>query len=626
MKNICNFLILLILFFSPLFSDDDINNILYQIQKQSDLSKKTKKESVGHVSVFTRDDLNKLRLTSLKELLNYVRFASYTENALGFPDPFYTTKNPAVNDMALKIYLDDRAIYSSYFGTGIQFYGKINLNFIDHIEIYWGVPSFNFGISTGYNVIKLYTKYPKRENSTTLNSFIGSYGTYDINGIAAYEYEDFGYLLSIDKANLRQKNAYLYENFPLERDLTNEYLYSKFYTKNHQLTLSLLHGKYDNFIGFSEHIKPQENYTKFTDLYFAYNYLSDDESLKIYAGYTQGKHNSYDQGDPLITIDKNQNIDKWYAITKERLFDVHIAKLFDFDKYDLEVGLKGRYKDYKVTKNEINGINILPVQNYNKEITTSFYFENKYLFDQNNLLISSMKYDKFFRNGGVKDSSSFSARVGYIYNSNFWFSKTFAIYSKNPEGIYQFLNYVNFSKLANKKQELKAINTELGFHVNKADIALTYGLMSSKNSALSSIDMNLYSITFNYEFDLQNSFKSAFWLYSNNYAKNTTEDTTKKLKKGAYIALLNRYHKFDFANSLFYYSLETDEKNFFSFDTTITYNATDKLSFYIKGKNLFNDKLTQTFTKKASYPEEKETSVDVSMQDRVVYFGIEYSF
>lgn len=626
MKKIYKLFILLSLLVSTLFSADEIGDILYKIQKQSDLSNKTKKESVGHVSVFTRDILDKLRLTSLKELLNYVRFASYTENALGFTDPFYTTKNPAVNDMALKIYLDERAIYSSYFGTGIQFYGKINLNFIDHVEIYWGVPSFTFGISPGYNVIKLYSKKPSRENSTVLNSYVGSFGAYNANAITAHEYENFSYLLSMSKENIKQKNAYLHSDFALKRNIMTEFLYSKFYTKNHNFTFSLLHAKYDNFIGFSELIKPQDNYTKLNDLYFGYNYLSDNESLKLYLGYTYATHRSYDEGNPLINQNKDVKIYNWYGITKEKLLDIHVAKLFNFGKYDLELGLKGRYKNYKVTQNKINDINMLPSQDYNKEITASLYIENKYLFDENNLLVSSIKYDKFFRNGDVKNTNSFSARIGYIYNSNSWFSKTFATYSKNPEGIYQFLNYVNFSNLANKKQELKAINTELGLHLDKADISFTYGFLSSKNSSLSSIDMNLYSFVFNYEFNLQNSLKSSFWMYSNNYAKNAIKNQSNKLKKGAYITLFNNYDKFNFANSLFYFNLDTKDKNFFSFDTTITYNVSNNLSFYIKGKNLFNDKLTQTFIKKAYYPKEKETKVDVSMVDRAIFFGIEYSF
>lgn len=624
MKNLHLLVILSLLCHMPSFSSDEIKNILYEIQKESDLSKQTKQESVGHVSVFTRSDLDKLRLTSLKELLNYVRFASYTENALGFTDPFYTTKNPAVNDMALKVYLDDRAIYSSYFGTGIQFYGKINLNFIDHIEIYWGVPSFSFGISTGYNVIKLYTKSPTRENSTSIGAYVGSYGTYGVDGISAYEYEDFGYLLSLSGGNLRQKKAYLHKDFALKRDIENEFLYTKFYTKNHSLAFSLLRADYDNFIGFSELIKPEKNYTKLIDIYFSYNYLSDDESLKMYIGYTNGKHKSYDQGNPLIFQSENEKIYNWHAITKEELLDTHIAKVLKFDKFDFEIGFKGRYKHYKVTENKINNINILPAQDYNTEITTSLYAENKYLFNQHNLLVSSIKFDKFFRNADVKNTSSFNARLGYIYNSNLYFFKTFATYSTNLEGIYQFLNYVNFSNYAHKKQELKAINTEFGVHLDKADISLTYGLLSSKNDN-EPINLSLYSVVFNYDFDLKNSLKSSFWLHSNRYAKNITKES-KRLKKGAYVTLLNTYEKFDFANSLFYFSLDTKDKNFFSLDTTITYNATNNLLFFIKGKNLLGDRLSQTFTKKAYYPVKKETSVDIAMYDRAVYIGFEYSF
>lgn len=618
------FFLLFVIINLSLFAEE-IQNYLYEIQKESDLSKQTKQESVGHVSVFTRNDIDRLRLNNLKELLNYVRFASYTENALGFSDPFYTTKNPAVNDMALKIYLDDRAIYSPYFGTGVQFYGKINLNFIDHIEIYWGVPSFSFGISAGYNVIKLYSKKTTRENATTLNASFGSYGSYNLDGVAAYDYGDFGYLLSISKGKFGQKNAYLHEGFALRRDVKDEFLYSKFYKQNHNFTFSFLRANYDNFIGFSEIIKPEKNYTKLKDMYFAYDFLSEDKSWKFYAGYAAATHKSYDQGDPLIFADKDTKIYNWYGQTEEQMFDSHLAKTLKFNKFDLEIGLKARHKHYKVPKNQINGDTILPEQDYNSETTASLYAENKYLFNDENLLVSSVKFDKFFRNADAKDTSSFNARVGYIYNGSLYYSKTFATYSKNPEGVYQFLNYVNFSDITDKKQSLKAINTELGLHLEKADISLTYGFLSSKNNASSSMDMSLYSINFNYDFDVKNSLRSSFWIHSNSYAKNSISEQ-EKLKKGAYLTLLNTYKNFDFANSIFYFSLDTKDKDFFGIDTTITYNATKNLSFYIKGKNLLNDRLNQHFIKTATYPNVNQTSVDVSMYDRAVYFGVEYSF
>lgn len=614
-------------FFCFLQAYDKLDMQIKAYEHTSDLSHKTKKESVGHVSVLTRLDIDSLKLKTLKELLNYVRFTSYSETATGLLDPFYTTYNPSVNEDALKIYIDDQALYLPYFGSGMQIFGKINLNFIDHAEIYWGVPSFNFGISTGYNVIKLYSKNPNRENISTLNFALNNHSSSIIDGYSSYMYEDFGYMLSLSYENIKQQKVYHDKNFPLKRDFNDMFLYTKFYFKNHSLTFNALKAKYNSFINFSETFTPLENYTKVKNLYLAYNYENFEN--KFYIAYQQGMNKAYDKGSPLINFQDSFFINEIKSQTLERMLDFHFSHKFLLNENEITLGLRSRYKNFKIKQNEINSINYTITNDYNREITFSGYVEAKYLFDDKNLLVGSLKLDKFWRNGGVKNTNAFSSRIGFVHNGDTWFNKTFLLYSNGLENYYQFLNsnITKFSTLSSKNSSTKAFNTEFGVNINKASLALTYGILYSfKDVELDSMRSNLYSLTFKYNFDVYNKIRSAFWVLKDSYAQNTYQNENKKLKKGAYFTLFNTYEKFDFANSAFYYDIDTSDKHFYTFDSTITYNANKNLQLYIKAKNLFNDKLTQKFIKHKNNANNDITMNEFSMYERVFWFGFEYSF
>ncbi|MEA2091061.1 MAG: hypothetical protein U9O83_01695, partial [Campylobacterota bacterium] len=96
----------------------DIDVLLQDYEKESELSKKTKDESAGNLIVYTRDDLERMQVESLKDLLKSLRFFPYTENRLAQPDPL--NQDPITYfSKGIRIYLNENELLSSLAGSGL---------------------------------------------------------------------------------------------------------------------------------------------------------------------------------------------------------------------------------------------------------------------------------------------------------------------------------------------------------------------------------------------------------------------------------------------------------------------------------------------------------------------------
>lgn len=635
MKAIVHFKLGLILFMflSSLNAQDDLSSLLEQYSKESDLSKETKQESVGHVSVLTRNDLDMLHLNTLSELFTYVRFMNSYENSSGLLEPLSDQLSP-IQESYTKVYIDNEALLSPYFGTHLQYFGKVNLNFIDHVEIYWGVPTFEFGIGTAYLVIKLYTKQASRENTNVINMYGGTYGTFDINGYSAHSYEDFSYLLSLNVGELKRKNQYKYSNYPLKRGQKDAYMYSKFNVENSQITLSALKSKYKNFMGSYMDIgtfKPTNNQTDLEYIHLGYDYKSDDKSLNAYLGISHSKYKISESGDPII-FDGNGGflVRDYDEKIKEDLIDAHLSKYLTYKGNNIEIGFRGRYKHFNKYHENVNNIDILKEigYNYNKETTLSFYIEDRYQFDDKNILVGSVKQDNYIRNGNTKDGNGYGLRFGFIHNEEDWFSKTFGYFSKDPRNNYQFYNYYFYNSKSDFEY-IQAYSTELGLKmIPKSTLAFTAGIMfvDRRVDNIAKLKVNTYSMTFEHQFDRLNSLKSGLWVAKYTLGKNAyTFEPEKMTRRGGYTTLLNYYGKWRLANTLSYYWIDIIDDDSYKFDTSITYNYTNKLQFYLKGKNLFNDSSSDYYF--AFNPDTGAfESGQFDQYDRTLWFGVEYSF
>lgn len=624
-KIFCQLLVIFTL--SILSKADELSSLLHEIEQQNDLSKLTKKESVGHVSIFTRDDLNKLHIKSIKELLQYVRFLGYTENSFGLPDTKFSPYGE-VDESSVKIYIDDQLLNFPFQGIGIQYFGQINLNFIDHVEIYWGIPSFHFSIDTAYAIVKLYTKEPARENANVLDLYAKTNQSSGVDGYSAHDFGDFSYLLSISKENIKRKELQKYANYPLKRDSYNNLIYSQFNVDNFTITFNGMKNSYDTFIGDTVTMRPTGGNIDIKYLYFALNYLSSKKDISAYLGYSISNTKTFQTGSPLGVTPLAQPYYSQTTKYKERLLNIILSKKFEFDSDIFEVGFSGRYKGFDKNIYEIDGYNLPRDQSYNKEKTSSFFAENTYLLNHKNSIITSLQYNHYSRNGDAKNDDALSARVGYVYNGYNFKSKAFIFYSQSPRTFYQFKNYKYFEDNVYKNEDVLAFSGEVDFKIDKIDLGLTYGhIITDKQLNRHKIKTDISSLTFEHKFDTLNRINGAFWLSMSDLGSYATNNQKEKLRqKGAYISLIDTIDNWDFANTITFYNSNNDKNRYYNLSTSISYHYSRNLQFYIKGTNLLNRAQEKIYSSVNLASTVEYTYFQAPLYDRAVMFGVEYLF
>jgi iron complex outermembrane receptor protein len=82
-----NFFFLIILFCTSLFvaADDNVGSMLQNLRKKSELHNETKEENAGFVTIYSREDLDRMQAYTLKDILKSIPFLTYQEGLVGTP-------------------------------------------------------------------------------------------------------------------------------------------------------------------------------------------------------------------------------------------------------------------------------------------------------------------------------------------------------------------------------------------------------------------------------------------------------------------------------------------------------------------------------------------------------------
>ncbi len=635
--------------FSCISNAYNLNSLLFQYAQKADLSSQTKKESAGYLIVFTRADLDRMKIKSLKELINYIPLLRYNENACGLSDVAYApyqfnTLNPLI------IYINDREILAPFSGNGFQLLGQMDLSYIDHIEVYMGIPSYEVGFDTATMVIKMYTKKGYRENATIGGAYGGSYGTFDTYFYQANTNNDYSYLLylnhrKLNRKKIKRQSAIYDKTYSLSRNKETYDFYGEIENKNYRLELQADAGNMDNFIGKSWDMSVNKNNTDFYYLYGGIYYTSDDKSLKASLNYSYDfSNNIQDSDSPLGFIPVRVSSpfsDSYYTYLfkynrmnvdlEEQMSDLKLLKTFKIKKDTLIVGARARYKKFVFTKQELGNKTIdvnIPGGSYNTEYVLSAYIENHYSFNPKNMFIIAAKTDRYFENGGVDNMYLYSGRIGYIFNNNTWTFKTFVFFGGLPPSPYVLYYQKLLSKDSVSPQKAASISGELIYRYDNSALSLMGSSSCYRNSIYfdgkkyenfsKKEKLNNISLTYTYNFDPLNSITFNGWIY---YLDG------KQFYKfyGGYVTLFNSVGRFDLYNSVSYRDGYAN-KPAFNLNSTVTYHASRNLTLYLKGNNLLNRAITTDYYRINPLNGKKTVLNDVSVFDRTVWLGLEYKF
>lgn len=608
----------------------DIDQMLDLYRKESDLSKKTKNEALGHLTIYTRDDLERMQAHTLSDLLNSLRTFRYDENSFGLPDVLHADPSLYGSDV-VKIFINDHEITSAFAGSGLYLYGNIDLGFVDHVEIYEG--SASTYVTTGLSIvtIKLYSKDPSRELGSHLQLNTGARGSHYENISYAGVNHDFKYYLYASN-KVADRRLYEHNGHRLSRDNTNKHALMTLSYKNVAVDAEILDHKMDPFISYSMFATPNEgNIDYLLKRISATMTFLDDDSLKCYLSFiringkmdlnTDGRLWSSNLQNPFTLKDslKTNSVDDSYHLKLQK--DIH------YKKHHLIVGgeyLKRVLHDV-VTYND--GVLDPDPDHVNNKIT-SLYVQDDYSLYQNQIITASVKYNHYNASSDKAERifNTTQLRVGYIVTTHNDVFKAFASDMKLPTEQYVLdsTDQKNIELLTIRDYSAEYIKT-----IGKHKIGFTYEYLQNENPASRRAEgkpkyyaNQSMSIKYDYQFDPFNSLKSM--LYSNKFHNRVT--TLLNRVDGGFIRLLNSWKKFDFYNEADYYHLESSPIDGVSFNTGVRYKATNALIFTLKGTNIFDSIASSEY----KYIDPKNggalESLYIAPIDRSVSFGMEYDF
>lgn len=413
------YMFLFLFIFSNLLSAYTIDELLNLYKKDNDLSKKTKTESLGHLTVYTRDEIERMQAYRLSDLLQSLHLFRYDENMFGMTDVFHEDPAAYLSSM-VKIYIDNHEITSAFTGNGLFTYGNIDLGFVDHVEVYEGTASTFVNTDPSLVTIKLYSKDPAREDGTHIQAYIGSRGYNHQNISYSSCDEDLKYYIYASRTDANRKK-YSHQNHDISRNFEDLHGLFTLEYKNISVNAEVLKHTKDAFLSYSMFATPQDSQMEYlmSRISTKISFL-DDNSLTLSLSALRFDEN----------IDLNMDGTRWTSDIKDfsliddnisgtsldDTYDTKLEKTFFTDNNHLIIGSQFRFKNLHDVKTYNRGIKDEDPEFLDSKIL-SLYIQNDYSINEQNILSLSGKINNYNNNSNRYSHETFNtyqARAGYI--------------------------------------------------------------------------------------------------------------------------------------------------------------------------------------------------------------------
>ena len=612
----------------------DIEGLLGDIEKKSDLSSKTKLENGGISTIYTRDDLQRMQAKTLKDIFKSANAFGYQENVFGLSDPYFMgTQHPYVSS-SIRIFLDNVEITTGLYGSGLIFYGDIDLDFIDHIEIYNGNPTYEFSTEPTYVLVKLYSKSTQKDEGSRLNitgtdlggSFVSFYNAGELNSKWSY----FAYA----SGNNDKRNTFQSHNTQLSRDKKVSHIFTSLENEDNKITLDAGRQKRDAFIGQSLDATPLNSSIDSDYLHFGYTGKYDNFSSLFSYDFLKTDTKFKDDVTPLALTNYMSPIQSYYTKSSSFAISGELKYTYETDINSFITGLKYRYKGFKYNEILRNGFDI-PRSGHTKQTIATAFIENQYSIAKNSIVTTGISASQVRNNNSLQDDNLLMYRLGHTYTTDSLVFKT--IYSHlelslDPYLVDTYNLFITPGKKDITKQDMFFENIIHEKENNKYELTLSY--IKTKKQLMPDFQSGLL-----YNYPETITFKSGLFAWTHTYNKfdklytnisYTQVDNVPivdKLKEyRATLRNINTYGKFDIFNELLWFRDHDVKENFYDYSAGFIYHATKDLSIKLKATNIFND------AQKASYPRvnpqtfQPEESLQISPIDRRVLLSLEYLF
>ncbi len=601
----------ILLFFSTLLfaQEENLDDLLSQYREASELSHETKQEKSGHVTIFSRSDLDKMQAYTLNDIIKTIKMFTLKNSAFG---PTAIVKSPYSEQSmsSVKIYINSYEVTSITAGTGIAQFGQMGLNHIDHIEIYQASNAIAFHGESGNMVIKLYTKDPARENATVLQGSVDSTGGGRGQVIDAQNFGDYSYLANVDVSGNRFDKERGRNNKEFSRDSSRGQLYVNFAKKDdYVIEGGASKEKSDIFSGFGQSVEDGDITSTYSYLHFT-KYLPSQTELIISGTYEIiDVLNSDSSGVRLFDSSLSNNLD---ITSGSYTYDILLQKRYSYNDHNFLFGTEAKFKTFFLDNLQSNGME----KSYPagpKELDIYMLFgEDSYDINEEHQITLGAKAN-YYDNHETKANTEYLLRLAYLAK----ISEEFSLKSFIQKGhVYPIFAQTTFSPIIIPNPDLRVsknrvIKAELEYKKEKLTLTLGGGASKSKDGIVfnpslqkyvnnsGSSDFSQFSLNLEYRFDAENKVIAEYFrAYKDN--NSFSSDT------GALVQLYSTFGKFDFYNELIYRSsyIGVDGVSMdagYDYTAGAIYHYNKNLNIKLKGENIF-DRAIETSIKGAMVP------------------------
>ena len=601
-------IILLLGLLGSLLFSDSLDALLQEYKSTSDNSLQTVNEKIGHVVIYSQKEIRLMQYTKLNDILKELPLFNINTNQFGLTN-YSLTGSKTTTSGFFRFFINDHEISSGYDQSTSLSWGDLPLDFVDHVEIYYGESSFSFGNETGIYFVRIYTKSALKENSSEINSWITSKGANSQSFTNSSSFENgWSYLMFINQEKVKETT--IYNGQKLNSNGTKHYAYMDLSNETSKINIGYTDVSKNNYTGLAFDATPDSGKNLSKDFFINYTqYFLEDKSLKANLS-VDVNDRTYEETNtqgiavvPLITFShygpsgpKSYSEDLRFTKT-----NAYLSKSFDVEDNSFITALNVKNKTYDVQNRQSNtNSDIGRFSAFDEETISSLLFQDSYKLRDDLILVANTKLDYYDRNAYLKDSSETLLRFGAIYTpTENWGFKSFYTQTALAPSFYN-VDYADTSKPKLKSQQYHFYTLEGVYTEGNSKFGITYDHVNIDDFIYLSpvgfinIDHTITSegILFDYEYSLSDRDKIHL-----NYYTSSLSETINNSTKGGYIKYMGGYQKFDYFTSIIYrngYDYEgLNIPDSFDMSLGVTYHVTKDLSYSIKANNIL-DRSTQS--------------------------------
>ncbi|PHS41301.1 MAG: hypothetical protein COB07_02185 [Sulfurovum sp.] len=566
---------------------EDVDSILEEYNQKNALSQKTIDENKGHLVLFTREKLERMHAKTLKDVFKTTPVVYYHENRLALPDPLTSGGVEAYRSNFIRLYVDGVEITQGWMGSGVVLYGDINIDFVDHIEFYYAIPSFESSVEPAYLTIFLYSKDPKRDSGGKLNLTGGSRG-YNSQSISyGQQTEDLSYMINFSHTDAKRETIDNGTFTPLSRDFERTQLFSYVKTEDQIFHLQVMKKNTDSLAGMSWDATPLVSEIDYLNVHMDYG-INLGEFWRAQIAYDWLK-TDMKQADELLLIWRDAlGANTFDGKYKNSTYTAELTYKETIGNNRITAGIKGRYKVLDSFTNY--GLDAL-VSPFTTEKVASIFFQDQYALDEKQLLTLGISYNYISRNGGIENDDLLQLRLGYIYNSDHWSYKAYLYRTQFAlEPLVRYLDPSRYQDVS--PQTTVGISQEVSYRKKKHNLRLMLNLFQDEDGIVQndiidpSGDTKYFFTVFNYDYSFDRNNKVDLQLYYAYYEDIFNLDKLEDIS--GYLSFINTYENFDFYNGVVWHRNSLDNKDYFDLTSSVSWNIYEDFTLTLKGDNLLN--------------------------------------